>query len=181
APLSTGTLTAGAADLTSAHVYIGNNSVNNLAYMDRGLGALIDDVRIYDGVLTQSQLNLVRQNLIIPGKGDFDFNGVTDVSDIGAMMTALTDLPKYQADHGHMQSADLVALGDFVDDHNSVDNLDLQGFINFLANAQPTGGGGLSAVPEPSAWLLLLSGGLAAILAKFCSLGRLRLAPAVVN
>jgi hypothetical protein len=157
--LSTGTLAAGPANLTGAYAYIGNNSTSAAAYMDRGLAALIDDVRIYDGVLTQSQLDLVRQNLVItPGKGDFDFNGFTDVADIGAMMTALSDLPKYQASHGNMTMTDLVALGDFVDDHTVVDNLDLQGLINFVANAVPPGGGMLSAVPEPSTWLLFALG-----------------------
>lgn len=163
AALSTGTLTAGAADLTSASVYIGNKTAS--PYMDRGLGALIDDVRIYDGVLTQSQLDLVRQNLVIaPGKGDFDFNGVTNAGDVGAMMTALCDVAGYQASHGNMSMPDLVTLGDF-DDSGNVDNLDLQGFINFLANAPAPGAGSLSAVPEPSAWILLLLGGLAAVFA----------------
>jgi hypothetical protein len=163
AAASSGTLAAGAADLNSAHVYIGSNTADD---MGRGLGAMIDDVRIYDGVLDQYQLNLVRQNLATPGQGDMDQNGVTDAGDIGAMMTALINVPGYQALHGNMSMSELVALGDFVDDHNVVDNADLQGLITFLANGPP-GGGMLSAVPEPTAWLLLLTGGFGAVLTRF--------------
>jgi hypothetical protein len=83
-------------------------------------------------------------------KGDLDLGGSTSVSDIAALMTALSDLQTYQAAH-NLTDDQTLALGDFDSDHK-VTNLDLQDLIDLLANAG--GGGILSSVPEPAGWWL---------------------------
>ena len=92
-----------------------------------------------------------------PVKGDFDRNGVVSVADVQAMMTALTDLSGYSATNHLSLPDDLVQLGDF-DSDMKVTNLDLQGLLNLLANN--SGGGSMSAVPEPTSVALICIGGL---------------------
>ena len=98
-----------------------------------------------------------RPNNSKPVKGDFDRNGVVSVADVQAMMTALTDLSGYSATNHLSLPDDLVQLGDF-DSDMKVTNLDLQGLLNLLANN--SGGGSMSAVPEPTSVALICIGGL---------------------
>lgn len=92
-------------------------------------------------------------------KGDLNLDASTSVTDIAALMSALSDLQKYQAAH-NLTDDQTVALGD-LDGDQRVTNADLQGLVNLLANAG--GGGSLTAVPEPAGWWLAAVG-LAAIL-----------------
>ena len=90
-----------------------------------------------------------------PLKGDFDGNGVVDVSDVQAMMNALSNLSGFQSANS-LTADDLKALGDF-DDDKMVTNADLQGLIVSIANAG--GSSSLAAVPEPMSLALLAIGG----------------------
>ena len=87
--------------------------------------------------------------------GDFSRDSYVDVADIAAMEAALVDLSAYQAMHSNMTSAQLVSIGDLTGD-GVVNNADLQGLINLLANGG--GSGSLTAVPEPSTLVLALIG-----------------------
>jgi hypothetical protein len=145
--------TAGPVNLNNNYVYIGNH-INGP--MDAGLGALIDDVRIYDGVLTTSQIDRVRQNLQATYTlGDFDLNGVVNAADIPVMLKALTDLNAYETTNS-LQASDLESIGDINSD-GVVNNADLQAFLTLLKGGQ----GGISSVPEPGAWVLMFVGGIA--------------------
>jgi hypothetical protein len=83
-------------------------------------------------------------------KGDLNLDGSASVTDIAAFMTALANLPSYQAAH-NLTDDQTLALGD-LDGDQKVTNADLQGLIDLLANAG--GGGTLTSVPEPAGlWL----------------------------
>ena len=142
--------TAGPVDLNNNYVYIGNR-INGP--MDAGLGALIDDVHIYDGALSASQIDRVRRNIAVSfTRGDFDLNGVANSADVPVMLQALTDLNAYQTSK-MLQSSDVLSIGDINTD-GAVNNLDMQAFLNQLKN----GSGGVASVPEPASWLLLAVG-----------------------
>jgi hypothetical protein len=145
--------TAGPVDLNNDYVYFGNR-INGP--MDAGLGALIDDVRIYDGVLSASQIDRVRQNVAVSfTRGDFDLNGVANAADVPVMLQALSDLNAYKTTN-MLQASDLLSIGD-VNADGVVNNLDMQAFLTQLKAGQ----GGLASVPEPGAWLLMSVGGIA--------------------
>jgi hypothetical protein len=111
-------------------------------------------------------------------RGDINQDGVLDVKDIAALMTALTDLTDYQSGTALIPGTDnplrqvatswdsnqLLAVAD-VNKDNAVNNLDIQAEINLVANMQ-AGLGVLPAptvVPEPSSITLGLFGALAGI------------------
>ena len=83
-------------------------------------------------------------------KGDFDLNHSVDLGDIQAMLTALTDLPRFETTN-HLFDSDVAFLGDF-DNSGSVTNLDIQGLLDLVASL---GGGSAIAVPEPASLILL--------------------------
>jgi hypothetical protein len=89
--------------------------------------------------------------------GDFDLDGHANVGDISMMMTAFSDRTKFQTSRG-LSNADFAVMGNLDGLDSIVTNTDMQGLLVLLANS--TGGGSLTAVPEPSAWLLLTLGGL---------------------
>jgi probable HAF family extracellular repeat protein len=91
--------------------------------------------------------------------GDFDRNGRVDASDIQAMMTALRDLKSYQASWG-LSDNELKLIGD-LDHGGAVTNTDLQGLIDLMANG--SGGGTLTAVPEPNSLALAMMAATALI------------------
>jgi hypothetical protein len=90
-------------------------------------------------------------------KGDFDLDGHVNVGDISMMMTAFADRTKFQQSRG-LSVADFAVMGN-LDGGSFVTNMDMQALIVSLANA--AGGGSLTPVPEPAAWVLLMLGGLA--------------------
>jgi hypothetical protein len=81
-----------------------------------------------------------------------------DVADISAMESALKDLSAYKASHlfGGLPMTDpqLLEIGDLTGDNN-LTNADVQGLIVYLANGGASGGGSVSAVPEPAGFELL--------------------------
>jgi hypothetical protein len=106
----------------------------------------------------QSAQQWVQTNLV--PFGDYDRDGVTTVADLQAMMTALTDLNKYKADH-QLTDFDLTAFGD-VNQDGVVNNADLQALLHYLANGGTgdtgLGSGSLSTVPEPASLVLFIAG-----------------------
>jgi autotransporter-associated beta strand protein len=86
--------------------------------------------------------------------GDINRDSRVDVADVSALMLALNDLSKYQSAN-NLTPAQLALVGDLTGD-GQVNNADLQGLINLLAN----GGGSdsLTAVPEPATLILALLG-----------------------
>jgi T5SS/PEP-CTERM-associated repeat protein len=91
--------------------------------------------------------------------GDINRDSRVDVADVSAMLSALSDLSKYQSTN-NLTAAQLVLVGDLTGD-GQVNNADLQGLINLLANGG--GSGSLTAVPEPSGMVLA---GIAALTAS---------------
>src|SRR5262245_61876322 len=73
-----------------------------------------------------------------------------------SFVSALADLNGYQATHGPgggaLSDPQLLQIADLTDD-DLVTNADIQGLINLLANGGGSGGGSLTAVPEPSSFL----------------------------
>src|SRR5262249_17448897 len=105
------------------------------------------------GINTPTYLAL--DNLVLESRwkaGDFNLDGRTDVGDVAAMMSAMSDLSSYQNGANSqvlpLTEDKMLSIGDF-DRYGKVTNADLQGLLVPLANAP--GGGSLSAVPEPAA------------------------------
>jgi len=92
--------------------------------------------------------------------GDFNRDGHRNLADIQSMMSALADLSGYQTYWG-LTGERLTTLGDFNSDEIVTDG-DLQGLINNLANAGGTGSS--TPVPEPSTWIVSMSGWLGILL-----------------
>jgi len=88
--------------------------------------------------------------------GDFDRNSRVDAADIEAMMSALADLDAYQSEWG-LSYDELKLIAD-LDNVHAVTNADIQSLINLLAKGGGSGGGSLTAVPEPGAIHLALLG-----------------------
>jgi len=99
--------------------------------------------------------------------GDINLDHDVNASDISAMMTALANLSDYQS-ASDLTAPQLLQIADLTGDH-LVTNADLQGLIVDLANSGGTGGGSLTAVPEPATIsLLALGAGAALPLARRC-------------
>jgi endonuclease I len=115
---------------------------------------------------TPQQLTLNLSGVVVPDfmTGDFDRDHQVTASDIHVMMDALTDLHAYQTMKG-LTDPQLNTVAD-VNTDGSIDNLDAQALLVQLANA-PGGGGGLTAVPEPSG-IVLFTLAAAAVFARRC-------------
>jgi hypothetical protein len=83
-------------------------------------------------------------------KGDIDGNGSRNVSDMFALMVALTDLSAYQSNR-NLAPSDLTAIAD-IDGDASVTNADVQALLNLLAgDAAPGSAGGSGATTTDAA------------------------------
>jgi len=98
---------------------------------------------------------------VTPQIGDINQDTSVNVSDVAALETALTDKTAYQSQHFAAATNAVADMAFILDVNNDGfgNNLDLQAEINLLANTA-SGGGGISAVPEPASVLLLAFGGL---------------------
>jgi hypothetical protein len=99
------------------------------------------------------------ENLLLPG--DLSDDGHVNVADISALMAALTNLSAYQSTN-NLTAPQLLQIADLTGD-NLVTNVDLQRLIVNLANSGGTGGGSVTAVPEPMTISLLAIGATAAL------------------
>jgi hypothetical protein len=111
-----------------------------------------------------SNFNLAT-DVVVYLKGDFNHDGEATVADVSDMLAALPDLDAYESGNS-LTPTQLTAIGD-VDSSGAVDNTDMQGLINLVANS--SGSGMLTAVPEPATWSLL-----AVATAALVSVGRRR-------
>jgi hypothetical protein len=105
-----------------------------------------------------SQLYTTGTLNVLANRGDINRDTHVDIADVSALMTALSDLPTYQ---GSLTSVQLAEIADLSND-DLVNNKDVQGLIVALANGggSAPGGGELTAVPEPAAWLLFSIGAI---------------------
>ena len=87
-----------------------------------------------------------------------DRNGLVNVADVWEMTIALSDLSKYQTTNS-LDNAQLLLVANLTNS-NLIDNRDLQALIVGLANANGSGGGSVSAVPEPRSLAILALRGL---------------------
>jgi hypothetical protein len=95
----------------------------------------------------------------LPAAGDFNRDGLVNLADLPAMMTALADLNAYETSQ-NLTDAQLQVIGDLNGD-TKVTNADLQRLVNLIASG---GGGSLTAVPEPASILLMAIAGLMMLL-----------------
>ena len=109
------------------------------------------DSQFFSGLGTNVPATFGNGTLTVVAPGDFTRDNHVNTGDIAAMLTALTDLNAYKTAKG-LDDAGLVAIGDFNNDHQ-LTNADLQGLLTLLKS----GGGSLSAVPEPVGWVMALS------------------------
>jgi fibronectin-binding autotransporter adhesin len=104
--------------------------------------------------------------------GDINRDGHVTVVDIQALMVALSDLNAYKAANPDLASnPQLLTQVLDVNGDGKIDNTDIQALINLVANTV-SGGGALTAVPEPSTLILSVIG------LSVLALGRLRRPPA---
>jgi hypothetical protein len=91
-------------------------------------------------------------------KGDLNLDGNVDALDLPAMLRALSDLQKYEAD-SQFGVEELSEVADINGD-GVVTNADIQSLIGLLASG---GNGSLSSVPEPGSLILAAIGGVALV------------------
>ena len=91
--------------------------------------------------------------------GDINRDGKVTVADISALMEALSDFNNYLAANPDLKS-DFQLLHEVVDVNGDgkINNADLQALITLIANNAASGGGQLTAVPEPATLTLSVIG-----------------------
>ena len=86
--------------------------------------------------------------------GDMNNDGVVDVTDVTAMLTALSDIQSYASSVPGFTVSDVRAIGN-VNGDGHFDNSDLQALITQIANGGASTSSGTSVVPEPTSLVLL--------------------------
>ena len=94
-------------------------------------------------------------SLLFPG--DINRDGKVTVADISALMNALSDLSEYQSAKGLTDPSLFRDVAD-VNGDGQVNNADIQSLISLIANNAVSGGGQLTAVPEPTTLTLSVIG-----------------------
>ena len=93
---------------------------------------------------------------ISPVLGDLNFDGKLTTADIQAMISALTNLPTFESQHG-LSNGYLLDIADLNGD-GVVNNADVSALLTRLATATVgTGSAGPQAVPEPPAVALAIA------------------------
>ena len=93
---------------------------------------------------------------ISPVLGDLNFDGKLTTADIQAMISALTNLPTFESQHG-LSNGYLLDIADLNGD-GVVNNADISSLLTHLsALAKGTGSAGPQAVPEPPAVALAIA------------------------
>ena len=88
--------------------------------------------------------------------GDVNRDGHVNVADVSALMAALADLGSYQSTFS-LTNRELLEVAD-INGNGKIDNTDLQALITLIANNTASGGGQLTAVPEPATLILCVMG-----------------------
>lgn len=89
--------------------------------------------------------------------GDVNLDGKVTAADVQSLLTALTNVPAYEAANNNAVSpSDFLQIAD-VNGDGVVDNRDVQALISLVAS-QPQGGGAIAAVPEPASFMLFAAG-----------------------
>ena len=151
---------ANALTLNSAAVSfnVANNLTTMPAYVFAHYGSLtgnpfVSFAGIPDGFTINYNYQNMKEIALVPLTtplmlGDFNFDGHVNASDVPAMLAALTDLNKFEANNT-LTPARLLTVGD-VDSSGAVNNLDIQALLNVLKS----GGGSVAPVPEPASLAL---------------------------
>lgn len=139
----------------SLEVFGNNGSVNLNGAVTSGSNTALSDLSNRTTILTDltaatDHLPVVADYTIVP-PGDFNRDGLVNASDIGAMMSAMVNIPSYESSTG-LNAQQLLEIGD-VNGDGVVNNADLQALITLVGN-EPAGGSSLTAVPEPASWIL---------------------------
>jgi hypothetical protein len=82
---------------------------------------------------------------------DFNADGAITAADLPPMLAALANLTTYKAQH-NLSDDDFLSMAD-LDGDGQVTNRDIQGLLDLVASQ--SGGGAVTAVPEPASMVLL--------------------------
>jgi Dockerin type I domain len=147
-------------------VFGNNGSVNYGGNVTSGSNTALSDLSNRTTILSDlttatDHLPVVADYTIVP-PGDFNRDGSVNAADIGAMMSALMNIPSYESSTG-LNAQQLLEIGD-VNGDGVMNNADIQALIDLVANNTVVGGGSISngslaAVPEPASLSLFLGGG----------------------
>jgi Dockerin type I domain/PEP-CTERM motif len=93
-----------------------------------------------------------------PVRGDLNQDGIVTKADIEVLINALSNLAGYQSSE-NLTAANLLTIADVNGDH-VIDNRDVQALISVVATDAGPGGASITAVPEPTALILVAIGGV---------------------
>jgi hypothetical protein len=126
-------------------VAVGGNVKNGTALSDLPNQSTI----LTDLTTDTDHLPTLADYVIVP-PGDFNRDQQVNSSDIPQMLSALANLPAYEASHGGLTNSQVLAIGD-VNGDGVFNNADVQALLMFLAAGHGTG----APAPEPATAVLL--------------------------